>query len=415
MLFNIYRIIFYILIPYHLAIILFFFIKNSKLFKNHIIYPFFINSFGHQVMGYDIASRLYYPKVISLIEIHDPRNNKYLSECYTNLDKFQLNLDNTLWPLFTYGKFVKTSYKNLIYTLLKTINLFKIKKIFLLEHLKLYKWHSANKIPLNHYENISDEIKEYNGLTGFTKIINSKIGKKPELPKKYLKLVSKELIKIDKSFFKKKTYTILFRKNRTNEYYDKMRNGGDEKKYLKIINKLNKLKHNVVLTGDFSKKFLIGKQFINIKNKLQFSKIPSEILNLYFLMYSDYVITQHSGASLISNAHGKPLSILVDAFPFFVGTHLRKDRLLYKNIFYKKKIINIKSVYENKKHRLLSLGKCKKEDGYIIRENTGDQIYKAVFSPKFTKIKFDKDIMIHYTKSKILNIPYKNNEKSINK
>ena len=121
-------------------------------------------------------------------------------------------------------------------------------------------------------------------------------------------------------------------------------------------------------------------------------------------MYSDYLITQHSGAMCLVNSHGKTVTIIVDSFPFYIGTHCSKDRVLMKNVIYKKKILKIKDIYEKKNHRLLRLGKVDKEKGYSLVENSDKQIYNAVFKPKFLKTKFDNDLMIHYTKTKILDL-----------
>ena len=122
------------------------------------------------------------------------------------------------------------------------------------------------------------------------------------------------------------------------------------------------------------------------------------------MLYSDYLITQHSGAWLPSNSRGKTTTIVVNSFPFYLGTHCSKDRILMKNVIYKKKLLKIRDIYEKQNHRLLRLGKVDREKGYLLKENTDEQIYNAVFKPKFLKTKFDNDLMIHYTKTKVLDL-----------
>ena len=399
---KIYNFFFYLITPWHLIAVFFFLILNRKLLKNNIIFPFFTWSFGHQTVAYDIASRINYPKKISLIEINHPRNNEYLSECYTNLEKYKF--DTIFFLIKKDSKTEKLYYLSLIYLALNIINFFKFKKYTLLEHLKLYEKYKLNKIPLNQYDNFSDKIINYNSLTAFTNIIKSNIGRKPDLPIKYKKQILKKLNTTYKNFSQKKTYIILFRKKRTDEYYDKIRDGGNETKYIKLINKIKKNKSNVILTGDFSHNFINKCKCIDLKDKKLFGEIPHKVLNLFFLMYSDYLITQHSGAMCLVNSHGKTVTIIVDSFPFYIGTHCSKDRVLMKNVIYKKKILKIKDIYEKKNHRLLRLGKVDKEKGYSLVENSDKQIYNAVFKPKFLKTKFDNDLMIHYTKTKILDL-----------
>ena len=69
-----------------------------------------------------------------------------------------------------------------------------------------------------------------------------------------------------------------------------------------------------------------------------------------------------------------------------------------------KKLLKIRDIYEKQNHRLLRLGKVDREKGYLLKENTDEQIYNAVFKPKFLKTKFDNDLMIHYTKTKVLDL-----------
>ena len=398
----VHKFFFYLLTPLHLFSVLIFFISNKKLLNNNVIFPFFTWSFGHQVKAYDVASRIYYPKKISLIEINHPRNNEYLSECYVNLEQYKF--DSIFFSNQNRINFTKKFYLSLIYLILNFINFFKQKKYILLEHLKLYEKNRINKTTLNQYDFFSDKIIDYNSLTTFTNIIRSNIGKKPDLPIKYKSQILKKLNRVYKNFSKNKTYTILLRRNRSDEYYDKIRDGGNERKYIKLINKLKKNKSNIVLTGDFSQSFINKNKCIDLKDKKLFGEIPFKVLNLYFLLYSDYLITQHSGAWLPSNSRGKTTTIVVNSFPFYLGTHCSKDRILMKNVIYKKKLLNVKDIYEKQNHRLLRLGKVDREKGYLLKENTDEQIYNAVFKPKFLKTKFDNDLMIHYTKTKVLDL-----------
>ena len=398
----IHKFFFYLLTPLHLFSVLIFFISNKKLLNNNIIFPFFTWSFGHQVKAYDVASRIYYPKKISLIEINHPRNNEYLSECYVNLEQYKF--DSIFFSNQNRINFTKKFYLSLIYLILNFINFFKQKKYILLEHLKLYEKNRINKTTLNQYDFFSDKIIDYNSLTTFTNIIRSNIGKKPDLPIKYKSQILKKLNRVYKNFSKNKTYTILLRRNRSDEYYDKIRDGGNERKYIKLINKLKKNKSNIVLTGDFSQSFINKNKCIDLKDKKLFGEIPFKVLNLYFLLYSDYLITQHSGALCLTNSNGKTTTIIVNSFPFYIGTHCSKDRILMKNVIYKKKLLKIRDIYEKQNHRLLRLGKVDREKGYLLKENTDEQIYNAVFKPKFLKTKFDNDLMIHYTKTKVLDL-----------
>jgi len=398
----IHKFFFYLLTPLHLFSVLIFFISNKKLLNNNIIFPFFTWSFGHQIIAYDIASRTHYNNKISLIEINHPRNNEYLSECYVNLEQYKF--DSIFFSNQNRINFTKKFYLSLIYLILNFINFFKQKKYILLEHLKLYEKNRINKTTLNQYDFFSDKIIDYNSLTTFTNIIRSNIGKKPDLPIKYKSQILKKLNRVYKNFSKNKTYTILLRRNRSDEYYDKIRDGGNERKYIKLINKLKKNKSNIVLTGDFSQSFINKNKCIDLKDKKLFGEIPFKVLNLYFLLYSDYLITQHSGALCLTNSNGKTTTIIVNSFPFYIGTHCSKDRILMKNVIYKKKLLKIRDIYEKQNHRLLRLGKVDREKGYLLKENTDEQIYNAVFKPKFLKTKFDNDLMIHYTKTKVLDL-----------
>ena len=66
--------------------------------------------FGHQILSYDMCSRLYYPHRISFIQIHHNRNNLHLKNLFdNNLDVFYFNS-----LIFPYSpKLGKVRYKTL--------------------------------------------------------------------------------------------------------------------------------------------------------------------------------------------------------------------------------------------------------------------------------------------------------------
>lgn len=383
------------LLPFLIAEILFYIIKNKNLiFKNKLILPFYHWSFGHQIIGYDYYSRLYYPNKISLILIFHKRNNPFLNLCFQNFECFIFKSK----IIRNSNNFICGIIKKLFILILNFFSLFR--DIFILNQFSIYKTlnNPRAKILKNYNKSKNDFIDYDSNLTGYYFLIKNKIGVKPSLNSKITQDINSAILKYYPNFKINKFVCLLLRKSRSLNYYDSFRDAGDQSRFVKSIKQFSDNGYSIVASGETDENIFrdipgfISSDKINRMNNMNY-----HILNLFFLLNCRQLICQHSGPYIICNSANIPCTI-VDSFPFFHGSYNPDDKIMLKKISYKGKILSLDELLNN--HKFVFYGKCNKEDGYDALDSTEDEIYKTIFEENYSSINFFDDMLIKHTENK---------------
>lgn len=382
-------------LPLIIIEIIIFFIKNkNKIFKNYLILPFYNWSFGHQVIAYDYFSRIYYPNKITLFLILHPRNNPSLHLCYSNLDliifksKILGNSQNIYCSL----------YKNISSFFLSICSTF-IGNFAILDHLSLYKTlNNQNINSLKSYDSIKDKIVEYEtNTTGYYYLLKNNIGMPPALNSDLNKKIEDEIIKIYPNFNSNNFVCLLLRRARSLNYYDSMRDAGDQTRFLKSIKKLSNDGYFITTSGETDESvFQDINNFISSEAIVKNTSINHYLLNLYFLTKTKLLICQHSGPLIICNSN-KIKTVVIDSFPFFHGSYNPKDKIMFKKVSFKGNILTFQEILLN--HRNILYGKCNKKDGYELIDSNEDEIFNTIFFDNNLNVEFDDDMLIKYTEN----------------
>ena len=344
-----------------IEIFIFFLINKKKIFKNYLILPFYNWSFGHQIIAYDYFSRIYYPNKITLVLILHPRNNPYLHYCYTNLDTLifkSIILGNS-------QNIYCSTYKKTFSFFLSLFSTFN-NKFAILDHLSVYKTlNNQNLKTLKSYDSNKDKVTEYEtNTTGYYYLLKNDIGKSPSLSNDLTKKIEKEIMKIYPNFNPDNFVCLLLRRARSLNYYDSMRDAGDQTRFIKSLNKLSSQGYYITTSGETNESIFEKIQnFISSEVLVKNTSLDYYLLNLYFLTKTKLLICQHSGPSIICNSK-KIKTIVIDSFPFFHGSYNAEDKIMFKKVSFNNKILSFKEILLN--HKDLLYGKCNKKDGYNL-------------------------------------------------
>ena len=350
--------------------VLIFCLSNLKIFDNKIIYIFLHNSFGHQVIGYDWASRLYWPNKVSLIEIPQPGNNSYLSECYKNFNIFKYD-----------GFLYKKKYINgkIVYRILRAVLGFICSisdKNTVIDLRSLYGTLSLveDGVTTRAGDDSAEAIIEYYHTTGRDRLVRDEVGEPPRISNNRKEFVEKIICKTYPKFFDKPFICILLRSKEEQSIYwnSNARNAKSQKNYRKAVDYITGSGYYVVGAGETeSNLFSDLAGFFDFKNL----GIDQALLNLYLLSECAYFIGQNSGPVKYINSIGKPL-LITDALPHWSGTVNKKDIILHKVFVDKDTNIELSLKDITGKHINLFYGVGTQE--FFTRENNEKELLDAV-------------------------------------
>ena len=386
--------------------VLYFLIANYKIFNNQIIYIHFHHSFGHQVVGYDWAARLYWPNKVSLIEIIQPKNNKYLSSCYLNFDSYGYN-----------GIFYKEKYSNglIVYRLLRfwiglicAVN----DKSSVIDFRTIYR--TLSPVPFGKKICIgtdqADKKCEYSSTIGRFQLLRAESGPRPNIPPGLKQNVEELIRKKYPKFFDKPFITILLRKKEVDStvWVSRERTPKNQKNYRKAVKFISDMGYNIVGTGETDPEF-----FNDINGYFDLNNIGIEygLINLYLMSECTHFIGQQSGPITYINSVGIP-SLLTDFLPHWSGTANCQDMILHK-VFLDdagKNEISLQDMLLNYRDLFYAVG----VNRHIVRDNTEDEILLAVkeflsadTDPAYTNKlanyhrNIPSDTVAHYSKNRV--------------
>lgn len=318
--------------------IVYFLIKNKKIFKYKNVLILYHWAFGHQVLMADYLARYCLDNNIKYIAIQIcdiNRTNPYLAFVYKNYyETIVLRNSNNIRTNKLYYKILKLIFR--IINIFKKINLLNYSKFYMDnfhkykvdaeilnydENLKLIEKHKNH----NYWMSLFD--KEYNNLNHSCEYFEKKC-------ENFLRNINVDI--------NKKIVNIFFREEVTVDgYFDKVRSIYEPKNYLKTIKWLEKNDYNIFIYCDdrvfnelkdntFTSTYFLQ----NFKNK-----IDVNFLNIYLYLKSSLHICQNSGSHILAFALNTEI-IMVDCFP--LGEGIPKGNILCPKILKDNKVLNFK-------------------------------------------------------------------------
>jgi len=358
-------------------------IKNNSFLRNKIIFPFTHHSFGHSISATDCICRLFYPEKISIIIILQPNTNKYLFKCF---DK--------CYDIFYFEYFIKSKYfvnpaliRNIILKFYLNLILICKEDFEIINNFqKYYGVMSKTPIPCISGDEINDKSIPYINISGYGRLLENNIGLNPRLPIEDIDYCIKTINSNFPNFFNKPFVTLLLRSKGINstDITTSFRNTNQEN-YIKSVEYITSIGYNVVATGE-TKSTL----FNHIGGFYDFSNliISKNLLNVFLITECASYIGQQSGPYLLANSSGKNC-LLIDSWPYRLGSFLKGDINLYKNIYIDGKgFINIKNLFLY--HQDLCLGYGYKRKNAKVIDNSEDEISQSC-TEFFSKNKFDEE------------------------
>ncbi len=368
------------LFPFIFIQSLIFILLNFRIFKSKIIYPNFTWSFGHQILSLDWVSRIYFPNKILMLEFLHNRNNKYLADCYENIEVLSI-YHKKYYPFLIN----RIRYKCFIFILV-------IGKFFydyeIIKYSEVYnKFSSRLSTNFKYYNEITNKIENYGDISGYRRLLEQNIGLPPKIPANLEAAISKKLKELYPHLSLSKSVTLQLRKNRGNTFYDKERVAISEN-YVEAVRYLVDLGYTVFLLGDVNEDVFLG---ISGVYNVKIDCFDKKLVDLYLLFNSKLFITQHSGPIMLANSLKVPV-IVCDSFPFYIGTFNSNDIILFKNVSYNGRILNLNEIIEKYPEVIYGYGFF--EGKFKLIANSSEQILYAIKKSNLQKVKFPDDVLI---------------------
>ncbi|MBI4994115.1 TIGR04372 family glycosyltransferase [Candidatus Peregrinibacteria bacterium] len=348
-----------------------FLITHPKIFKNDILYVFWIWSFGHTVSGIDYASRLYYPHRISLIYIPHSGSNKYVPLCFQhNIDVF---VYKSIIPSQKIGHVDVAKYYVLRFFIMVITAFFSKKQA--ITFFDVYRTISMaeNKLQIGIEEkNILVKDADW---TGYIRLLREKIGRNPCLPNNLINICKTKISQKYRDFSSKPFVVLLLRsKGISGDLNSSFRSSGCQLNYIAAVKYLTANGYHVVGTGETQ-----HSHFKNINGYFQSDNVDldKKLLNVFLLTNCSLFIGQMSGSYILPSSCGI-LCLLCDVMSYRLGAFGDQNIVLYKHLRdgTTEKILSIVDIFRN--HQDLAFGYNFKKKNVLIEPNTSDEILEAI-------------------------------------
>jgi putative glycosyltransferase (TIGR04372 family) len=346
-----------------------FLIRNRRLFRNDILYPFWHWSFGHTVSGIDYASRLYWPHRISLLYAPHPNVNPLLPRL------FEHNVDT-----FTYRSAIGFKSVHIDAPRVAVLRFFTFLAAALVRRLQVAERESVYRtLSLAAGERIeagdpdANELVEALDYTGYVRLLHDGVGRDAALPPDLRTRARDAIAAAYPGFFQRPFVTLSFRrKGRGLEAHTAIRDAGPAESYAPAVRWLTENGFNVVLWGDDSAPL----EGLDGVFTLERAELPRDELNLFVFAEAALFVGQQSGAPVLANACGVRC-LLTDALPHRYGTFRREDLVLFKRLRDRDgRVLSLVEIYRD--HPDLAQGYNFDAKGVEIVENSPEEILEAV-------------------------------------
>ena len=308
----------------------FFVVINTKTYERDVSSVIFSSAFGHKITNLDYLARIFKNNKVLVFWIKYNETNNYLLEIYSN-------------------------YLSYVFINLISRNFSKNNDILSYEGLGIQKGLNFFLSFSNNNYHITDSSILYKMLNPFNERMQVYDFKNNLIKKKYDTFYSHEFLinKISlndlglnknsittvKNFLEKnidinnlKIAYFLFRNERHNytEKHDILRDSGNIKNYKAAIIYLLENNYSVFYSG--SDKLLLDNNIYKNFFDLDKADISSDLLNIYLLLHSDFIVSQHSGPIHLCNIFKTPI-VFTDFLPLWQGSCGEKDIFLPKKFY----------------------------------------------------------------------------------
>ncbi|MDX2227611.1 MAG: TIGR04372 family glycosyltransferase [Verrucomicrobiae bacterium] len=345
--------------------------NRGKIFKNRLLLPFYICSFGHSLSGLDFSSRLFYGNGVTVILVPHPRSNPHLHRL------FEKNMTMVVYTsILGVQSRLRDSAKHAALRFYLCLLSACFQKYHVLDfHEVVYKTVSLSENRLKRYDNERKTFKTYTDYTGYIRLLRDNVGRPPQMPDDFMALCRGEIQRVCPDFYDKPVVTVQIRtKGGVGSQIDNLsRNGGPVENYLPAVEWLGRNGFYVITTGDFD-----NTPFRTVPGFLDLSglNVDPAILNLHHLACATLYVGQQSGPLLLRNAM-KKLCVVADAGDLWCSGFFHMDVTLFKvYVDAQGREVTLKEMYRN--HRDIVMGRDPKDKGLTLRPNTPHEILSAV-------------------------------------
>jgi putative glycosyltransferase (TIGR04372 family) len=286
-------------------------------------------SFGHKITGLDYLARLFPRERIVLYVLVNSKINKYLFDLYREY----------ISPIFVYPMSAKYSYFRIcapaealgIKKGIQMAFIFRSVEFFIPHPVTLYRAMNMQYEKMSVYKFSDNEVKvpyetfySHGFLLEHVKL--NSIGLKKDDLSSVHRAIKKAIPEASHNVI-----SFIFRNdgNKHLTFHDKIRDSGPVKNYLEAIKFLSSKGYVILLFGE-----LDFYEFHKIKNVVEASRLDcnQDLLNIFSLTYSYFIVTQHSGPIHLANIASVP-AVITDFLPLWQGSCGNKDIFVPKNFY----------------------------------------------------------------------------------
>jgi len=286
-------------------------------------------SFGHKITGLDYLARLFPREKIILYVLVNSKINKYLFDLYREY----------ISVIFIYPYSAKSNFF-LICTPAEALGIkkgiqlafiFRSVEFFIPHPVTLYRAMNMEYEKMSVYKFSDNEVKvpyetfySHDFLLEHVKL--NSIGLKKDDLNSVHRAIKKAIPEASDNVI-----SFIFRNdgNKHLTFHDKIRDSGPVKNYLEAIKFLSSKGYGILLFGE-----LDFYEFHKIKNVVEASRLDcnQDLLNIFSLTYSYFIVTQHSGPIHLANIASVP-AVITDFLPLWQGSCGSKDIFVPKNFY----------------------------------------------------------------------------------
>lgn len=341
--------------------------KNRRaILKNRIIYPFYCSSFGHNIISFELLTRLTYPHKASVIYTPWQRFNPYLPKLFEDsIDLFYFHTPHSIhdytWNVMRFALICITfgpraPNKPVVYEYEGFCHLLSL----------------GEKDIAGHEEN--NRLYEIRNTRGLYNLIRNRWGKIPQLPEAEQNQCRSAITEKYPDFFDKPFVTMLLRKKGEGsaKLSDQQRNPADMREYIPATKYWAKSGFHIAGTGETDNDI-----FRNIEGYYDLSDInlDQKLLNIFLITECNIFFGQQSGPYYLPNSRAIQC-VLTNSMPYRMGSLGQQDLNLYKKIQIDHQDISVAALYKN--HIDLVRGYHFKDKNVTIIDNTADEILETV-------------------------------------
>jgi putative glycosyltransferase (TIGR04372 family) len=346
-----------------------FLIRNRAIFRNRILFPFWHWSFGHAITGVDYASRLYWPHRISLLYLPHPNSNPLVPRLFEhNVDVFPMRSVLGFRSVrIDMPRFAVLRFFALVLAGLRL-------KHYVIERLQIYRTLAVTTETLLAGRPDVDRAEAVIDYTGYVRLLRDGVGQNAALPPDLAEACRLAIDDRFPDFFDRPFVAlVLRRKGQGLELHTALRDAGPPASYVPAVRWLVENGFHVVPWGTETEAFR-GLPGVYPLADLETER---EALNLFAFTRCAFFVGQQSGAPVLANAAGVPC-LIVDAFPYSVGTFRRGDVMLFKQFVDEETDRPLSVVEVFRDHADLAFGYNLAARGVRVEPNSPEQILDAV-------------------------------------